>query len=126
MIDAGLTLAFLAAFFASMVIADGSDSRGWFALGSTIVLAGLIVPAAEVLFVGTLGATPGKRALGLRVVGPDGLRPRTWRAVARTGLLVVVLFAFPPLMLLVALWIALDRDHRGPHDLIGGTKVVRT
>ncbi|MEU2086352.1 RDD family protein [Streptomyces albus] len=69
----------------------------------------------SILTVGTVGCTPGKRLLGLRVVALDGLgRLPLWRAVVRTVLLGL---AIPALI-----W---DRDNRGLHDRLSGSVQVR-
>ena len=66
------------------------------------------------LTVGTLGFTPGKRLLGLRVVALGGGRLSVPRVFARTALLLLVI---PPLV-----W---DRDGRGLHDRVCGSVQVR-
>jgi uncharacterized RDD family membrane protein YckC len=69
----------------------------------------------SLLTVGTVGATPGKRLLGLRVVSVDGLgRLVFWRAAVRTVLLGL---AVPALVF--------DRDNRGLHDRFSGAVQVR-
>lgn len=67
------------------------------------------------LTVGTVGSTPGKRILGLRVVAVSGLgRLPAWRVLVRTVLLGL---AIPALI-----W---DRDGRGLHDQLSGAVQVR-
>jgi uncharacterized RDD family membrane protein YckC len=98
----------------------------WLAVGTVIVLgyfAGL-----DALF----GATLGKAALGLRVVGPDGGRPTLRQALIRESFTVVgsVPFIGGPLALGAWVWIGRSiRRHelrQGKHDLLaGGTRVVR-
>ncbi|MGW8376484.1 RDD family protein [Streptomyces sp. ODS28] len=67
------------------------------------------------LTVGTVGSTPGKRLLGLRVVSVNGLgRLAFWRAAVRTVLLGL---AIPALVF--------DRDNRGLHDRLAGAVQVR-
>ncbi|MFR0352149.1 RDD family protein [Streptomyces sediminimaris] len=68
----------------------------------------------HVLTVGTVGFTPGKRLLGLRVVALDTGRPSPLRTVLRTALLCL---ALPALV-----W---DRDGRGLHDRLARTVEVR-
>jgi uncharacterized RDD family membrane protein YckC len=61
------------------------------------------------------GQTPGMRLLGLRLAHPRaGARLALWRAVVRTGLLVLLV---PALLV--------DADGRGLHDRLTGTAVVR-
>lgn len=69
----------------------------------------------SLLTVGTVGSTPGKRLLGLRVVSVDGLgKLALWRTVVRTALLGI---AIPALV-----W---DRDGRGLHDRSSGAVQIR-
>jgi uncharacterized RDD family membrane protein YckC len=68
-----------------------------------------------VLTVGTLGVTPGKRLLSLRVVDVSGASLSFPRAALRTLLLAL---AIPPLI-----W---DRDTRGLHDRFAGAVQIRT
>ncbi|KAB1980527.1 RDD family protein [Streptomyces triticiradicis] len=74
----------------------------------------LVFFALGVLTVGTVGFTPGKRLLGLRVVAEGGGRPNPLRVLLRTALLCV---AVPALI-----W---DRDGRGLHDRLARTIEVR-
>jgi len=65
--------------------------------------------------IGTVGTSPGKRLLGLRVVAVHGLgRLPLWRTLVRTVLLGL---AVPALI-----W---DRDGRGLHDRFAGAVQVR-
>ncbi|WP_329299276.1 RDD family protein [Streptomyces sp. NBC_00659] len=75
----------------------------------------LVFFALGVLTVGSVGFTPGKRLLGLRVVAEGGGRPNPLRVLLRTALLCV---AVPALI-----W---DRDGRGLHDRLAHTIEVRT
>ncbi|MCX5196896.1 RDD family protein [Streptomyces sp. NBC_00249] len=70
--------------------------------------------ALTLLTVGTVGFTPGKRILGLRVIGQDGGRLGPVRVLVRTLLLVLVVPAL--------IW---DRDGRGLHDRLAGAVQVR-
>jgi uncharacterized RDD family membrane protein YckC len=92
-----------------------------------LVLSGLLVPLAvivgafyHVYFVGTRGATPGKRQLGLAVEGEDGGFPiGAGRAAVR--LLGYVLSAS---LLGIGFLMILSRGG-SLHDRIAGTRVVR-
>ncbi|MFD3655320.1 RDD family protein [Streptomyces sp. 24-1644] len=95
-----------------MVIAYGLLARGdqqaagnW-ALGVFLVLSALTV--------GTIGSTPGKRILGLRVLAENGERLGAGRVIVRS---VLVLLVIPPLV-----W---DRDGRGLHDRLARAVQVR-
>jgi len=74
----------------------------------------LVFGLLGVLTVGTVGSTPGKRLMGLRVIAVDGGRLSLPRTVVRTALLVL---AVPALV-----W---DRDSRGLHDRLSGAVQVR-
>jgi uncharacterized RDD family membrane protein YckC len=97
--------------------AGGRGSGASAALGC-ILLLGYVLWA---LWLFARGTTPGKRALGLRVVREDG-RPaalgvmlvREWFGKTLSGL------AFS----LGLVWILLDRDRQGWHDKLVGTYVV--
>ncbi|MFI6056883.1 RDD family protein [Streptomyces sp. NPDC051286] len=95
-----------------LLIAYGLFARGdqqaagnW-ALGIFVVL--------SVLTVGTVGCTPGKRILGIRVVGEGGDRLGFGRVIIRSVLLCL---AVPALV-----W---DRDGRGLHDRLSRAVQVR-
>ncbi|WP_069811743.1 RDD family protein [Streptomyces sp. TP-A0874] len=73
-----------------------------------------IFAVLQVLTVGTVGSSPGKRLLGLRVVAEGGGRLGPLRVLLRTALLVVVIPA--------VVW---DRDGRGLHDRLSRAVQVR-
>src|SRR6516225_3685267 len=92
----------------------------------TVGLAGLInfaiAATYEALFVSKLGATPGKMALSLRVVRPDGSLLGLGRAFGRhfakilSGLILLIGFIMA----------GFDSEKRGLHDMICDTRVVRS
>jgi uncharacterized RDD family membrane protein YckC len=68
-----------------------------------------------VVFLVATGQTPGMRLLGLRLAHPQqGGRLAVWRAVVRTGLLVLLVPA-----------LVVDGDGRGLHDRLTDTAVIR-
>lgn len=81
-------------------------SAGNWTLGLFVVL--------SILTVGTVGFTPGKRILGLRVISQHGGRLGLLRVAFRTVLLALVVPAL--------VW---DRDGRGLHDRLSGAVQVR-
>ncbi|MFB8028525.1 RDD family protein [Streptomyces sp. NPDC056465] len=95
-----------------MVIAYGllapgdQQAAGNWALGVFLVM--------SLLTVGTVGSTPGKRILGLRVLAEDGGRLGVVRVVLRSVLLLLVIPAI--------VW---DRDSRGLHDRLARAVQVR-
>ncbi|MCA6095277.1 RDD family protein [Streptomyces sp. SCA3-4] len=74
----------------------------------------LIFLLLSLLTVGTIGCTPGKRLLGLRVIGEDGARLSLPRVLLRSVLLLLVVPA--------VVW---DRDTRGLHDRLARAVQVR-
>ncbi|KOG85372.1 membrane protein [Streptomyces varsoviensis] len=88
-------------------LADGSAQRA----GNWALLVFLVL---SLLTVGTVGSTPGKRLLGLRVVGEGGGRLSLPRVALRSVLLVLVIPA--------VIW---DRDSRGLHDKLARAVQVR-
>ncbi|MFD7440888.1 RDD family protein [Streptomyces sp. NPDC059909] len=74
----------------------------------------LIFLVLSVLTVGTIGSTPGKRLLGIRVIAENGGRLGVVRVVVRSVLLCL---AIPALV-----W---DRDGRGLHDRLSRAVQVR-
>jgi uncharacterized RDD family membrane protein YckC len=85
---------------------------------------------AIALFIGVLivgfwrryGATPGKLALGLKIVDAQtGQRATTGRLALRLGCYLVSALPF----YLGFLWVAVDRRKQGWHDKIAGTVVVQ-
>lgn len=66
------------------------------------------------LLVGFMGQTFGHRLAGIRVAAMDGGDPRLLPVLVRT---VLMCLALPALI-----W---DRDHRGVHDRVSNTMVVR-
>ncbi|MFG2141313.1 RDD family protein [Streptomyces sp. NPDC048650] len=95
-----------------MLIAYGLLSGGRAQSASNWALA--VFAVLSLLTVGTVGFTPGKRLLGLRVIAEDGGRLSLPRVLLRTVLLVVVIPA--------VVW---DRDGRGLHDRLARAVQVR-
>ncbi|MBH1933536.1 RDD family protein [Streptomyces sp. AV19] len=92
---------------ANGLIAQGNMHRA----GNWAIVVFLVL---SVLTVGTIGCTPGKRLLRLRVVGEHGGRLSFPRAVLRSVLLALVIPA--------VIW---DRDTRGLHDRVAKAVQVR-
>jgi uncharacterized RDD family membrane protein YckC len=70
--------------------------------------------------VAVTGRTVGKGLMGIRVVAKDGRKLRLVRAMLRT---VAYLISLVPLFG-GFLWILIDKDRRGWHDHIAGSRVV--
>lgn len=74
----------------------------------------LVFVIVQVLFIPTIGGSPGHRLVGLRVVNVAGGWIGLWRPIVRSLLLVLVIPA--------VIW---DADQRGLHDKIAGTVALR-
>jgi uncharacterized RDD family membrane protein YckC len=110
----GLPFAALAWLSASWL---GADLRLLLPALTALALAAFVY---QLLCHWLLGATFGKRAAGLRVVGPDGARPGLGRSTRRAAAAVagVALMGIGPLLALFT------RTGQGLHDLAAGTAVV--
>lgn len=69
----------------------------------------------QILAIWAIGGSIGHRIAGLRLSALPGSRPALWRPIVRSVLLAVVIPAL--------VW---DSDHRGFHDKIAGTVLVRS
>ena len=94
---------------------DGG-AAGWAAL----VTGGVIILLYMLIFSSTTGQTPGKRAMGVRIINEFGETPSVPRALVRVFGQVVSMALFS----LGWLWIGFSREKRGLHDLLAGTYVV--
>jgi uncharacterized RDD family membrane protein YckC len=110
------------------------DSHEFFILSNTTpeIFIGVILPyyGISVLlnmtyftyFHGTIGQTPGKKLLGLKVIDITGKEMTLGIAFLRwVGYIISKLVLF-----LGFIWIAFDRRKQGWHDKIAGTCVIRT
>ena len=73
-----------------------------------------VFAVVQIVFIPTIGGSPGHRILGMRVVMLRGGWVGLWRPVVRTLLLVLVIPA--------VMW---DPDQRGLHDKAVGTVLIR-
>jgi len=90
-------------------------------IGMSWLLSMAVGSCYEAFFVNRLGATPGKMALGLKVVRPDGRPVDLGRAFGRyfaKMLSAMILF-------IGYIMVAFDSEKRGLHDMICDTRVVR-
>ena len=88
------------------------------ALGMVGMLLGC---AYEAIFVSQMGATPGKMALGMKVVRPDGSRVDLGRAVGRYFAKILSML----ILCIGYIMVGFDAEKRGLHDMICDTRVVR-
>ena len=101
---------------------EAPDMGGFFAMWGMMMILQLAVSAGyETWFVGRFQATPGKMALGLKVVRPNGDRVSYARALGRyfaeilSGLTLAIGYIIA----------AFDEEKRTLHDRICDTRVVR-
>ncbi len=88
------------------------------------VLFAVLLVVDEAARIGRDGGTSGHRREGLAVLDEaTGETPGRSAAIARAVTL-AVFWLFPPLLVLLALWVQLSPTGRGPHDLVAGTVVV--
>jgi uncharacterized RDD family membrane protein YckC len=90
-------------------------------LGASISILWALHATYEAVFVNKLGATPGKLALGLKAVRPDGGPIDLGRAFGRyfAKLLSYIIIFIGYIM------IGFDSQKRGLHDMICDTRVIR-
>ena len=74
----------------------------------------VIFAVIQMLFIPTIGGSPGHRIMGMRVIRADGAWTGVWRPMIRTLLLVLVVPA-----------VIFDSDGRGMHDKAAGTLLIR-
>lgn len=105
-------------YAAATIIATAFFGYDQFALpseaGLTLFAPMAVFAALNVLFIPTIGGTPGHRLLGMRLELLHGGWVGLWRPIVRTLLLLVVIPA--------VVW---DADQRGLHDKAVGTILVR-
>ena len=78
------------------------------------LLLAVVFSIVQILFLPTLGGSPGHRLLGLRLQLVGGGWVGLWRPIVRTVLLCLVIPA--------VIW---DADQRGLHDKAAGTVLLR-
>ncbi|MGW8483848.1 RDD family protein [Microbacterium sp. NPDC055903] len=105
-------------YLAATIIATGFLGYDQFALpseaGFTLFTPMIVFAVLQIVFIPTLGGSPGHRIVGLRVVSARGGWVGLWRPIVRTLLLVIVIPA--------VIW---DADQRGLHDKAAGTLLLR-
>lgn len=110
--------ALLIDYVAATIIATGFLGFDQFALpaeaGLTQFAPMAVFALLQIVFIPTLGGSPGHRILGMRLVMLGGGWVGLWRPIVRTLLLVIVIPA--------VIW---DADQRGLHDKIVGTVLIR-
>jgi len=106
-----------------MTAADHRWGAGLFVTDPLCLAFLLVMFLYFVFFEGLLGATPGKRLAGLRVVGPDGGVPGLTRSAVRNVLRVID--GLPAVGILAAALITTSRERTRFGDRVAETRVVR-
>ncbi|MCT9820058.1 RDD family protein [Microbacterium sp. W1N] len=110
--------ALLIDYAAATIIATAFFGYDQFALpseaGLSLFAPMMVFVALQVLFIPTLGGSPGHRILGMRLQLLHGGWAGLWRPIVRTLLLALVIPA--------VVW---DADQRGLHDKAAGTVLLR-
>jgi len=112
-----------AAVAMSMAVLSGGDEGLGLVIGLVLSLFNFVFPIAyDVFFIGKFAATPGKMALGLKIVRSDGDRVSYLRAFGRhfaEFLSAIILF-------MGYVMAAFDDEKRALHDRICDTRVVHS
>ncbi len=104
-------------------MASGMDGGGAAGPGLLINLVGMVLPVAYFIwFWSRNGATPGKRAVGIRVVNSSDSAPTGVQSFVRY--IGYQISALP--FCLGFLWMLWDSDKRCWHDMMSGTRVIRS
>ncbi|MGE3621144.1 MAG: RDD family protein [Acidimicrobiia bacterium] len=126
-LDTVIEAAVLFAFFLAMVLAANTVQgllSGWVVYAVIIVVVALVLFGYPVLFELTRGRTPGKAALGLRVVSADGSPVTATASFTRSALQLVEFLLVPGGLLAVVTALASPRNQR-LGDIVAGTLVLR-
>ncbi|MEW6399145.1 MAG: RDD family protein [Bacillota bacterium] len=116
-----VALVIVAFVLAGVGLAGGASPES---IKHTTAIIGLLLGLTyATLFTGLLGQTPGKMALGIKVVGPGGGPPGIGRAFLRE---VIGKFLSGLILLLGYLWMLWDAKKQCWHDRLADTVVVLT
>lgn len=124
--NTALSLAWSVAFFGRLMYSPNMNEFNmgqWLAYQGTVMLTSTLVNVAyQWFFLSRHGATPGKMALGLKVVRSDGSALTGGRAVGRA----LAEFVSSLTLLIGYIIAAFDDEKRSLHDRICDTRVIRT
>jgi uncharacterized RDD family membrane protein YckC len=118
---------FFAVFIDGVIIGGASfvitlfvpkDSQMYSLMQPLLTLGGWVY---AVFFIWQSGATPGKSAMGIKVVRTDGSKLSLWQAILRE---VIGKFVSGLVFMLGYLWVLWDKNRQAWHDHIAGTYVV--
>jgi uncharacterized RDD family membrane protein YckC len=86
------------------------------------VVSRVIYCSYETFFLVKYGATPGKMAMGLKVIRPDGSGIQVGRAIGRY----FSKWVSEIILLIGYIMIGFDAEKRGLHDMMCDTRVIKT
>lgn len=109
-------------FFTRFAVGPGEMGSLYRGYGLMSLVSILIGVAYFVYFWGEKGATPGKMALGLKVIGTDGTMPIGY---AKAFVRYIGYIISGAICLIGYLLIIIDDDNQGLHDKIASTYVVK-
>lgn len=119
----GFWIRFAAALIDAVIVSIISGAINWLMRYGGGTVFGILLPLLYYwLFTGLRGQTPGKMALGIKVVNARGDRPGLGGAALREilGKLISTI-----VLCIGFLWIAWDKNKQGWHDWIASTYVVK-
>lgn len=107
-----------------MGVSDHRWVSGWMVTDPICLLFLAIIIVYFILFEGLSGATPGKMAVGIRVVAVDGSKPGLIKSIVRNGLRVVD--GLPVLNIVGVVLIMRSSERARFGDRVAGTRVIKT
>lgn len=122
-IKLGITLGWVMYISKASTIEQFMNTLLWIIIFS--ILSGFLIDAIITpLLISEFGGSLGKILVGIEIVNTSGKRLSYWKAVFRNYIGYIISGIF---LCLGFIWILIDKDHRGWHDLISDTyvKLVR-
>lgn len=86
-----------------------------------LIIYPILFPLISIIFISNFGGTPGKLIAGLEIVDDKGGKISYFRAFFRNYVGYIISGS---LFFLGYIWIAIDKERRGWHDMIAGTYVI--
>ena len=97
-------------------------SYGWFITDPLCISFLIVIILYFIILEGTIGATIGKKVLGMQIITNDGSKIGLWQAVVRNFLRIVD--AFPAFNILGVVLIIKSPENARFGDRIAGTRVI--
>ncbi|MGD8922931.1 MAG: RDD family protein [Candidatus Zixiibacteriota bacterium] len=106
-----------------MSVSDHRWASGWFVTDPICLVFLAMIVLYFILLEGLAGATPGKMAVGIRVVSVEGKKPGLTRSIVRNVLRVVD--SLPVLNILGVVLITKSPERARFGDRVAGTRVIK-